>query len=101
MNQDAKDILNSLDILLDDLTDEQKRKLGKIGDMVRNPNNMSPNEAIKIVKELGIDIEGLQKKARRLRAESSKGRKVRIPRNDPCPCNSGKKYKKCCINKNE
>ncbi|WP_182102707.1 YecA family protein [Niallia taxi] len=23
-----------------------------------------------------------------------------IGRNDPCPCGSGKKYKKCCINKN-
>ena len=20
----------------------------------------------------------------------------KIPRNDPCPCGSGKKYKKCC-----
>jgi hypothetical protein len=25
--------------------------------------------------------------------------KVKIGRNDPCPCGSGKKYKKCCINK--
>ena len=25
--------------------------------------------------------------------------RVRIGRNDPCPCGSGKKYKKCCINK--
>ena len=24
-----------------------------------------------------------------------------IQRNDPCPCGSGKKYKKCCIGKNE
>lgn len=24
-----------------------------------------------------------------------------IPRNSPCPCGSGKKYKKCCINKRE
>lgn len=24
---------------------------------------------------------------------------VKIGRNDPCPCGSGKKYKKCCINK--
>lgn len=24
----------------------------------------------------------------------------RIGRNDPCPCGSGKKYKKCCLNKN-
>ncbi|MCK4797656.1 MAG: preprotein translocase subunit SecA, partial [Spirochaetes bacterium] len=23
----------------------------------------------------------------------------KVGRNDPCPCNSGKKYKKCCINK--
>lgn len=23
----------------------------------------------------------------------------KISRNDPCPCGSGKKYKKCCINK--
>jgi len=25
--------------------------------------------------------------------------KKRISRNDPCPCGSGKKYKKCCLNK--
>lgn len=24
----------------------------------------------------------------------------KIQRNDPCPCGSGKKYKKCCLNKN-
>jgi len=24
---------------------------------------------------------------------------MRIGRNDACPCGSGKKYKKCCINK--
>lgn len=23
----------------------------------------------------------------------------RVGRNDPCPCGSGKKYKKCCMNK--
>ena len=23
----------------------------------------------------------------------------KIRRNDPCPCGSGKKYKKCCMNK--
>ena len=25
---------------------------------------------------------------------------AKIGRNDPCPCGSGKKYKKCCLNKN-
>ncbi len=27
--------------------------------------------------------------------------KVKIGRNDPCPCGSGKKYKKCCMAKDE
>ncbi len=26
-------------------------------------------------------------------------RRVKIGRNDPCPCDSGRKFKKCCINK--
>lgn len=25
-------------------------------------------------------------------------RKMKVGRNDPCPCRSGKKYKKCCLN---
>ncbi len=25
---------------------------------------------------------------------------IKVGRNDPCPCGSGKKYKKCCLNKN-
>jgi hypothetical protein len=24
---------------------------------------------------------------------------MNVPRNDPCPCGSGKKFKKCCANK--
>jgi len=27
--------------------------------------------------------------------------KKEVGRNDPCPCGSGKKYKKCCMNKNQ
>lgn len=27
------------------------------------------------------------------------GSRVKIGRNDPCPCGSGKKYKECCLNK--
>ncbi len=28
-------------------------------------------------------------------------RGVKVKRNDPCPCGSGKKYKKCCLNKDQ
>ena len=30
-------------------------------------------------------------------AKQSVGKKKKIGRNDPCPCGSGKKYKKCCL----
>lgn len=26
--------------------------------------------------------------------------KIKVGRNESCPCGSGKKYKKCCLNKN-
>ena len=29
------------------------------------------------------------------------GYRLKIGRNDPCPCGSGKKYKKCCLRKNQ
>ena len=32
-------------------------------------------------------------------APKSKGKDMKIGRNKPCPCGSGKKYKKCCLNK--
>jgi preprotein translocase subunit SecA len=37
---------------------------------------------------------GMQQEARRIETYRRKGQKV--GRNDPCPCGSGKKYKKCC-----
>lgn len=29
------------------------------------------------------------------------GARMKIGRNDPCPCGSGKKYKNCCLKINE
>jgi len=34
-------------------------------------------------------------------AHTPKIREYKINRNDPCPCGSGKKFKKCCIDKPE
>lgn len=34
-----------------------------------------------------------------LRVKKTPGKKKKIGRNEPCPCGSGKKYKKCCLNK--
>ena len=45
-----------------------------------------------------------EREAARLAYEASKAgtvkrTKPKIGRNDPCPCGSGKKYKKCCLYK--
>jgi uncharacterized protein len=37
----------------------------------------------------------------RARREAAQHRKSDIGRNDPCPCGSGLKYKKCCLGKNK
>jgi preprotein translocase subunit SecA len=34
------------------------------------------------------------------RVVSFKRNSPKVGRNAPCPCGSGKKYKKCCLNKN-
>jgi uncharacterized protein YecA (UPF0149 family) len=51
------------------------------------------------MKIIGIEIAKLSIKNRSqaLKSGSKLGRKV--GRNDPCLCGSGKKYKKCCLNK--
>lgn len=37
--------------------------------------------------------------AKELHPETTIHTGPKIGRNDPCPCGSGKKYKKCCLNK--
>jgi uncharacterized protein YecA (UPF0149 family) len=31
------------------------------------------------------------------RTPSAAGKLLKVSRNDPCPCGSGKKYKRCCL----
>lgn len=46
------------------------------------------------------NMEELAKEIKRREQRENKARKkTKIGRNDPCPCGSGKKYKRCCIDK--
>ncbi len=54
------------------------------------------------------EAEGLTRMARQgrwadidSRPSVNSARRVKTGRNDPCPCGSGKKYKKCCLNESE
>lgn len=77
------------------LTDEQKGELEKLASSLTS--NITPAQAMEMGAKAGIDVEKLRKNIGRMRAEFlQKNRKAKIGVNDPCPCQSGKKYKKCC-----
>ncbi len=42
------------------------------------------------------EMQSVSVSAQNLSADKSQGASKKIGRNDPCPCGSGKKYKKCC-----
>lgn len=87
------EVMNALDILLEDLTPAQLERLKELAEDLKDPSHMKPSEAMRIVEELGIDIDAIQKKNGEFRASNKKPK--RKP-NEPCHCGSGKKWKKCC-----
>ena len=48
----------------------------------------------------GNSLTSLSSEKKRISSETFKASK-KVGRNDPCPCGSGKKYKKCCLAKDE
>ena len=54
-------------------------------------SNEADEKAPPVSKDASVD--------ERLRDGSSSLSVQRVGRNDPCPCGSGKKYKKCCLRK--
>ena len=80
-----------------DLSREQIEGLHEFSQKLKNPNSMSYQQAMSIMKTLNIDMKTLQKNANSaMGGVSQLVRKPKIGVNAPCPCNSGKKYKKCC-----
>ena len=50
--------------------------------------------------QLGLYVQALKKpflEAAAGRTETLRGPETKLGRNDPCPCGSGRKYKKCCM----
>ena len=65
-----------------------------------NKEELIKYKAEKSLKDYGFNIDG-DLKLNNLKAEKQRFLGYHIPktkvgRNEPCPCGSGKKYKKCC-----
>ena len=75
-------------------------------DTVRGVLSVTPKQEVKRVEVAKVTSEGLQggtQSAGKVAPKASPVKKApKVGRNDPCPCGSGKKYKKCCgMNENE
>ncbi len=65
-----------------------EQAIGALGDITPREeyNGLSPAEYFMALE-----------KARDANNQTSEARTIKIGRNEPCPCGSGKKYKKCCM----
>lgn len=54
---------------------------------------LSPEDRQSALHALSVCVEGIYQMLH------SPVRRTKIARNDPCPCGSGKKYKRCCLNR--
>ncbi len=79
-------LLQEFGISPEQLGPQRMEKLMKLAQKFQDPSSITPEASNEIMKSLGIDLNGPK--------EPKKS--VRINRNAPCSCNSGKKYKKCC-----
>lgn len=54
-------------------------------------------EAPELIPACVAGIDGFWKERRgRAKAGSGQAKSAKVGRNDPCPCGSGRKYKRCC-----
>lgn len=94
LSEEAERVLKSIGIKIKSkhLSREQRGKLVEKFQGLKNP---TVKDAERIAKECGIDTE-LVREIRAKAEGTSPKVSLRIKRNEPCSCGSGKKYKKCC-----
>ena len=86
----AISLLKNIGITPDKVTPEAIEKIKDLKLDFNNPDGFTGDNCKSILDILGIDLKMPEKKEQ----------KLKIRRNDPCPCNSGKKHKKCCGSNN-
>jgi hypothetical protein len=85
-------ILQQFGISPENLGPERLEKLMSIASLIKNPSDITQEMSRQILDTLGVVpvAPKIQKKSTA----------VKIGRNSPCACGSGKKYKKCCDKNN-
>jgi uncharacterized protein YecA (UPF0149 family) len=86
---DILPLLKQFGISPEQLGPERLNKLMKFAPRIQDPSQITPELSAELMQLLGVSSKPPSKPR-----QSTK----KIGRNDPCPCKSGKKWKKCCLN---
>lgn len=88
--QNIMPFLQSMGVSPEQLEPERLGMLKDLSKALSDPNNLDENMMKGIMKKLGMEVKGAKPPT------ASKKKEKKIGRNEKCPCESGKKYKKCC-----
>lgn len=89
---DMMSLLTQFGISPDQLGPDKFNKVMELTSNISDPSQITPEVSRQIMRTLGIAPRAPVK---------TKTSANKIGRNDPCPCNSGKKWKKCCLLSNK
>jgi SEC-C motif/PBS lyase HEAT-like repeat len=93
------DLVQSIEELGGELTPEQRKKVDRIRAAQQPQRDRLASLLEGAVAQMDLESSPVRG-ARSLTPELRPARAARkVGRNDPCPCGSGKKYKKCCLDK--
>lgn len=81
-------MLQSFGISPTQLGPERLTTLQRLTAGITDPSKITLEQSQQIMSTLGVSLQG--------ETPAQKPKTKRIGRNEPCGCNSGKKYKKCC-----
>lgn len=89
-----KESLSLFMAMMDRIREETTEYIFKV--QIMPPPKPKPKAAFSLGQQQPGEQKGKQDKKQASEAEDTGLKDVKIGRNDPCPCGSGKKYKKCC-----
>ena len=92
---EMKNVLAQMGIKPEDLGPDKIKQLMDLADNITNPEQITDDTVAKLAKIIGVKIPKGSGSLLPLKDKQILPT-VKIGRNVTCPCNSGKKYKKCC-----
>ena len=85
-------------IILSFLLDLPKLDLFKLEEITDSATTLDSNNSLNKLDVSSLDAATIKRLMDYQNRKPSVREYKKIGRNDPCPCGSGKKYKKCCLN---